>query len=396
MRITDLQSRECFDDILVKTLQNGWSEQYGIEIRVSNVASNDGQLWLMQPLLSACYTPGVKLKPRIFLRETFQFTRVLWRVPAQWLLSIIMTRFLVQRIFSKTAFIVTSVIPNQDELLIYPGNQRILVFDFSRNICRVFLKHGFEPRTMLREISVRGKGNNGPYPRINAWCEAGRWFEEDILDGFALTRCPPWFNRLALVKQAKNVLEEWLQISRQTVRVEERISFLTEAIRKNLALISLKFPEFDCNEIEQWIAVLGNEADRLGEVNIAETHGDFQDGNIFVDRHGKNVLLIDWEHSECRYDIYDYLVYSLKTRAPSGLSNRLINFLNGKDIHTVVAKCSTIIIERRGAIALFLLEDIRWYLAENTTGPFTNLSVGLRTYCSEMRKLGTKLEQLFK
>jgi hypothetical protein len=125
------------------------------------------------------------------------------------------------KLSSRPGFDVSPQIPNADAMVIIPGNQRIRVLDFSTKRCRVFLKEGFDSATMANEIRLRGNGNSGPFPPITSAADNASWFEEALLDAYALPRCPPAIDKSVCEKEALKLLEEWQRDSKRTENAKD-------------------------------------------------------------------------------------------------------------------------------------------------------------------------------
>ena len=378
MRISQLQRREPFEAILKLTLERGWSEQFGSSVRVTT----PGSTWRVQPLLSAYFTAGVNREARNFLRDSFRYSPVGSRMVAQWLLGTVLTSKPGLKLSANSAFDVSPQLPNSEAIVIVPGNQRVRVFDFSQGLCRVFLKQGFSSVSMESEIRIRGGGNRGPFPRITAAGEGGAWFEEALLDAYPLPRCPPGIDRSQCERVAVSLLQAWLNGSKRSVDASIYIANVLAQARHDLADICERFGE-------SW-AGLGSVLDALAELGAARTlelsqsHGDFQAGNIMVGRTDGRVTLIDWEHSAERSHTYDLLVFGLKSRASWGLAGRVKSALRKGVLGLRLDGRS---------MALFLLEDLAWFLHESLSGPFVVPSEGLTEYRRQLEALGD-LEEL--
>lgn len=390
MKILEMQQREPFMDTLLATLASGWSEQHQREIAVLPFASGIGSIWVMNPVLNAFYVPAVSKMARRFLRVNSRYSLVPWQIPAQWAIKTFATSTIGLNFLAKPFFRVSSL-PGQSDLLVVPGNQRVRVFDFAQSTCRVILKWNFSPQTMLTEIRVRATEQDALFPKITEWSETGNWFEEPILDAFALPRCPPWLSWREYEQEAFRLIDEWLAASRVETDVEDRIESLYGSITGSLEKITSRLHFDSDSRMLDWTRRLGSQARSLGKIQLADTHGDFQPGNILVQRHSEKVFITDWEHCSQRFHLYDYLVYELRSRWPDGLSERLGNLLLGKSTTRVRGRFVDDFDWRKAALALFLLEDLNWVLAENTTGPYTQISHGLRTYCQELDNLASTL-----
>ncbi len=394
MRISEMQRREPFEQILSETLTAGWSEQYGRDVRVWSPAAATGEAWLMQPLLSACFRSGLGTKARHFVRDSFRYTPVAWRRPAQWLLGTLLTSSLILPRISQPAFRVSGL-PQRSELLVLPGNQRVRVFDFERGVCRVMAKHGFERRLMQREIELRGRKTPGLFPEIIDWAEDGRWFEEPILDGYALPRLPRGYERVALEATAFEQLNRWQAQSAHSMPSEAYLADLRDRLQGLLAQMTERYAFETAPQMQRWIDILCRQCRSLTGVDVAETHGDFQPGNILIGRRDRRVWLIDWEHSRRRWRYYDQMVYALRTRSLPGVAARLARFADGEFDLPQLQPIWSDGISRRAVVALLILEDTAWYAAESVSGPYRGLPDSWMQWCQALASFGNELETLF-
>jgi len=237
------------------------------------------------------------------------------------------------------------------------------------------LKAGFEPAPVLKEVGVRGKGD-GPFPRITSWDPAGTWFEEPIIEGFALPRCPPWKDRSAFEQKALRLLASHLKAK---VRPRAAVAYamaLSESVQAQALRMDARVAGDLARRLGPVLPVLASEAGLLAEVPLSETHGDFQPGNVLVENGTERVLLTDWEHAEERYAKYDFLVWGLRSRFAAGLSARLQAFLSRGALGPAAAYLPEIenAAWRRRALALFLLEELSWILRDGLSGPRAALS----------------------
>ena len=368
-----MQRREPFEALLIQTLERGWSEQFGMTVRVT--APGDG--WRVQPLISAFFTAQVNGEARRYMRDSFRYTPIQSRAAAQWVLGTALASKIGLKLSSRPGFDVSPQIPNADAMVIIPGNQRIRVLDFSTKRCRVFLKEGFDSATMANEIRLRGSGDSGPFPPITSAADNASWFEEALLDAYALPRCPPGIDKGLCEKEALNLLEEWQRDSRRSADAKDYSTQLLAKAQQDLAMVCDRFGNHweALKSLLDTLAKLGSH----GTVELSQSHGDFQAGNIMVNRKDADVTLIDWEHSAERTHLYDRMVNGLKSRASKGLAERVKNALQ-RDLPGVRVNGQT--------MALFLLEDLAWFLRESLTGPFAMVSEGLVQYRREVESLG--------
>src|SRR5690554_6299397 len=231
MRISQMKQREDFDEILVETLSRGWSEQFGHPVELSlkkPTATRDAQNWRLQPLLSMYCALSPTRKARHFLRDSFRFSPFFWRILPQWFLGTAATTSLGLYVGGQQGFWVTPQVENAESMVLLPGNQRIRVFDFSRGRVRTFLKVGFENGTMQTEIGMRAQ--DGPFTPILEFDADFTWFEEPILAGYDLTRCPPWFPKKRLIRKAFSALDNWAAKSSEVFIASDYLKLLSDRI----------------------------------------------------------------------------------------------------------------------------------------------------------------------
>ncbi len=370
MRIREMHEREAFGDILAATLQTGWSAQLHREVHVG-LGAGQGQTWLVQPTLGAFVTLNATRAVRRFVADSFRFTPKRLRLPAQFMLGTALASRGGLRIFARPGFHVDPPIPEAEHLAVVPGNARVRVFDFARGRVRVLLKAGFSAESQRREIAARADGDS-LYPPIIAHAPDATWFEEPLIEGYALPRLPPWRSRRRAEARAFALLATYLARSEEETSAGQHAQALAAALTDQCAVLRTTLA-WRSPTLDQGIAALVRAASELPRLNTAVGHGDFQPGNILVDRDGQ-VLIIDWEHSHRRMLDYDRLVYALATRSGAGLTGRLLAFLRGGGGRTLSSLARE---ARRPLLAMFALEDLLWFASESVAGPFRAPSRGL-------------------
>lgn len=383
MRTQFLRAREPFDNILRNTLQRGWSTQLQSKVEVSSSPRPGAQTWFHQPLLSGYFSASPSPHVLHFMAESLRRTPRLHRKIPQWLMATTLATPIALQAFKKPEFCVTPALPHANDLLVVPGNQRIRIFDFKRRCCRVLLKEGFDNRTLLTEIRVR-RNQVGPFPPVLD-TDQTTWFEEPILNGFALPRAPLLFDRAVAMRKAFSYLDQWASPTLHVASTSNYLDALLELSRARLDLVRERFSEVHAqlNPLDVWLERLAERASDYPYVDLCDTHGDFQPGNVMWDRDAKDIVIIDWEHARTRSRLYDRLVCELESRFLSGLSIRLAKRLGRSRALSP-------------NLALFLLEDLEWYISESTTGPFTQPSAGLMLFIDELTQHGPTLDpQIF-
>ena len=133
---------------------------------------------------------------------------------------------------------------------------------------------------------------------------------------------------------------------------------------------------------------------------LATTHGDFQDANILLpnDEVDVAVYLIDWEYSAQRCIWYDSLMYSLKSRFTSGLSERVLEWIaNDAAQQDTLDWCCSSLVEKWDArliIACFLIEDLIVRIGDTTIPGLKVPQSGFLTFVEEVGMLEKHLTEV--
>lgn len=389
MRVAQMREREDFEAHLLATLARGWSEQYAREIVVSPQSIEGGVSFRTHKILGAFYTRRLGPQGRKFLRDSLRFTPRRRRLLAQWIATDLVGHWIGLRALSDPAFWVSADLPNPEQLLVVAGNQRIRIFDFARMRARVLLKEGFQKETMEREIMLRTSGVQGPFHKIHAFCPQHSFFEEELLQGWDLNRVPPWLNRKKLKKSARKLLLRWLERTRESADRDGYLDDVAARFRKASQEVQGRFgPVFP--QSERWLELLGaRAADLPTSIQLALTHGDFQWGNVFFERKISKICLIDWEHQGKRSFHHDFFTEALGARRGVGMARRISAYLEGKTLGSPIDDIGGT--KRVALLALFLLENLIFFLEESLTGPTLAPSQGLLATIDELAPFGHDL-----
>lgn len=394
METWEIAEQEDLVSVLKKTLSKGWAEQYGQSFDMSAGSIHGrGQQWFLQPTLTTLYTAGVSQAGRRFMVDRFRFTPVTRRAPFQWMFGTALGSRIGLSVRGQALFGVDPPVPGAANLLVVPGSRRVRTFDLARGLSRSLLKEGYPVDAISNEVAVRGGGGTGPFSPLTKVGKDHTWFEEPLLDGFPLPRCPPWWPRRRYESQALDTLDEWMSHDAQRVSARARVDMLMRRIaagREGLLGRFRNIPLPDASFLE----LLAEGAEKLDEVELVRSHGDLQPGNIHVTSRTRSVYLIDWEHTDRRFRGYDFLTYGLQARYPKGLGTRILGFIaeqpTGAAFEHLPQGSQR---ERAGAVALFLLEELERSVTDAAATPYRTIPYGFRLVCWELSAIHPELRK---
>ncbi len=210
-----------------------------------------------------------------------------------------------------------------NNLLIYPCNKKIRIFDFGRNIVYTVLKQGFPDNYLQREIEFRQRKANDFIPGI---IEADNGFySEQIIKGRPLAR----INDGNFVENKKNEAYKLilsLTPKVETVNAKEYLKLLAAECEERL---QAKHLTIECKQVQAVFDLLINETP-AEEIPIVLSHGDFQSGNIWIDDTNDQLVIIDWETVKKRSPFYDLTALFLDMRKDKNFQSLYDSILSGK------------------------------------------------------------------
>lgn len=349
-----------------------WRDQLGWQGRLRPVDGSgaepapreSAQIWLEHPVLGVLITLDAAREVRRFLADFFRWTRVAWRVMPQWILGTTMTNRLALSVAGRRAFVADPPVPGGTRRLVIPRARRVRIFDFAAERVRCVALPGAPDHGGLpAELAVR-EGASGPFPPILARGEAGDWYEEPLIRGYTLARTPPWLRASRRELEALQALERWSANGREERRAEDYARSLSVGVDPRVA--------------RRLVAA----AQTLGVVSLVPSHGDCQPGNAMLDTRTGRVLWIDWECSAVRSEHYDRLTLGLRARSPAGLQRRVARVLRGETDHAALSALPPGDVIRRGVVAVWLLEELRWRL-ERSVGDAPEPAIEILARASE-------------
>lgn len=316
---------------------------------------------------------------RRMLQTLYVFLAV--RAPFEWFLSPEKIQVLVpKKVYGNWIFI--------------PGNHSIRIIDIGTNSSRVFLKSGFNPEFIHSDAKTRISYPWLPCPEV---IEIGNgWFHEKKIVGLPLDRLD---NKRIAKKFFLDATQQLSKLYSDSSKRLPAIDYVNQLCGEIFSLLELDVSSIAKQKkdfINSFVInlkeiILENFSSRF--VLIARTHGDFQPGNILCSE--EKIWLIDWEYSCSRSIFYDALVFDLKCRAPSNLSERLDAIFESLNIKKDYLSWTGEILDTKNCyyFLIFFIEDMLLKLKEVAANPIYDKEKVLETYLNEVFKINTVIER---
>lgn len=244
-----------------------------------------------------------------------------------------------------------------DEILIYPCNKKIRLFDFGKGVVYTMLKKGFPSLYIDRETAFRLKHKEPFIPQIEQ-SEQG-FYSEKIINGKPLAR----INDTGLVEKYK---KEAFELLISLTKTDEKIDATEYILRlKDECLQQLRQkPVFNDTEsiAELFDSFLPSEKGEI--VYLVVSHGDFQPGNIWLDNDKNKIVIIDWETVKKRTRFYDHsaLYYNLRRE---GTKQQVVDsIMNSSHI-----KCFSPLCSSRTVAKVVMAEELAYQVEELISFP---------------------------
>lgn len=206
-------------------------------------------------------------------------------------------------------------------LMIFPCNKKIRVFNFLSKTVDVLLKDNFPRSAMINEIKARNAHNS---VHIKPILEYGdKWYREEIINGVPLARITNPEKYHCFKKKAFDALVSIRKNHSLKKNVQLYINDLFQSIGK-LMQITLIGKQMIIQRIYMIISILKNELSEFdSEITMNLSHGDFHHGNIWIENETSKIILIDWEAYDQRSEWYDLFVLYGGLRETEGLKRFL-------------------------------------------------------------------------
>lgn len=371
MKIDDMVKQEDFFVILQATLNEHFRD-CGINIEIAKTKKKDRDVIYIYEKLNAIVAKNPSKEVKEFLKTEYAIKGSFLR---KFMVKVYLQLSLHSRgLLSNQAKVYIAGINEVDftNVLIYPCNKKIRVFNFNRQTVDVIVKEGFPSTSIKKEIEFRVKHMSSHIePLINF---GENWYRERIIDGKPLARIQD-------SEKYNNIKRKSLEALRSIADPYKRITNGREYKYKVIQEIKRISDELLVenssikNTLEEILKVFDEKLSGFNQaINLTLSHGDFHHGNIWVENSSNKIIIIDWETSAIRTEWYD--VFTLF----GGL--REINGIKG--ILSRMSKNSCIDFEDfvgfenfKIKVLIVLLEDVLFRLVDLECTP---IEIGIRDF----------------
>lgn len=366
----DFMEREDVYQIISSTLEKYFDANVSV---YEQFPSCLGQIFYCYPRLNAIVPKNYNSKIIDFIKRDNRITNSIVR---KIIMSIyIYLAFKFPRIFSNKYIVINNSNISLKDILIYPGNKKVKVIDFYDNTIDNILKTGFDNTWFNKELEIREIPKwrfISPLKRIDS-----KSYREKFLIGYPFTRI-----RNKNKPKFLNEINENIEEMQQEGRICEICSYSVELNNKFQTKINnIKDKLKDCEylNLNKFFNNISNSLlNCFNEIKLAFSHGDLQEGNIFIEDKILKLWILDWETAEERSTYYDKLIFYYNLRNSSKLIDNLKNIYKEKGSRLNLNYGKSL----KEIIKLFILEDIIWQIDETKILPDGVLSNGLVFYIS--------------
>ena len=359
MKISQMTQREEFYKILVKTMNSFFPNS---EFRqVENKSGN----YHVYENLNAIMPRNSAVEAVNFIKDEFTYPS---GIKNKLSYAYIDMKFSFPHLFSDKSYIWEEPEFSNNSTIIFPSNRKLRIMDFSRNTAFVCMKDGFPGYMISKEIEFRTKHTDNFILPIEKYGD--RYYIENILQGKSLARIKSREKKKLLIDKALQTMGQFASDTIEEVNLKQYSKKLVETIDNKLKNNN------QYNNIKKLAQYLSSAVSNGSKDLLSFTHGDFQEGNIWINE-SDNIIIIDWETYSKRLAVYDKFVLFSGIRNCPNYINALTNL---RKLDYNIARKETDI---NDLLRIFVLEDIKWMLEERESLPPEYESISLRNFNKE-------------
>lgn len=377
-----LLTREDYYGILKDTLQRYYTQRYGKGVEVGYEPKPGAAELIMNPRLGMIFKPYPPRLPRKYLYRSYNIRGNVVKNIAAKAFVFLSTHSRSLFTMSRKLYVYPADMVKRDTMICYL-NRSIRIFDFEEGKTVSIQKESFTSKFFQNQLQFR-KGHNYDYiPPITAYGE--NWFEENILKGKSLARET---DKDKFTAGEHHALSSILELAKETCELSDSKAYISEIMKScKQYLTNAKDTKgiSTINETTKYLEILSTVLVQAPEkLPLAESHGDLQAGNIWLD--GEKAWVIDWETHAKRSIWFDVTTLVFGTRYYGGI-RMLTSKLKEDGLKETMLHGQQCDWNARLMVALFLLEDLLFYLEDMMELPGQGGKDSFDIYMNELSEI---------
>ncbi len=311
MNTQTMLARENFMDVLLGTIKKYYRQVHGTEVELSLKKQKGFRpLYLYyKPLFVSGFPVGKGAKEYLYSEYNIRGNILKYLIGKLGVFAITNSFGIgaAKRIY------ISAVGEINTDLYISPCNRTVRFFDFEADTVDCILKVGYKPLFLNNQLDFRMNCRYDFVPKVLRRGED--WYTEEVMHGHALARVRDMQVHAESLRVVDSYIRQLAEDTREDMPGQAYIASLKQQV---LSLCAQLLGQGD-EQYEEVVRCLDGMQLRLGDLEMAVptciSHGDLQEGNIWVSRDGR-VLIYDWETCGRRSVWYDpvTLYYSLHNR----------------------------------------------------------------------------------
>jgi thiamine kinase-like enzyme len=386
MSIHNLKKREDFNTIAIKTLKEYlrlvYKEDFKIKFDANrNTKDIKNRYYIFSRINAIVQTPFSPKIKKFIIKENSNSSNILKRIVGYLYLRVLTK---LGGLLSDSSLTITPQIPGNNEILIYPGNKKFKIINFTDGYIDNIVKKSFPNEWFMKEIMFRKESR---YDFVLPIIENNsNFYREEYVKGSSLPRVKK--DKLNIYKTVNMYLDDMQNSDLKEIDTKNFLSNTVSTITDSTQILSSKkISKETIQGLMKFTKQLCKIIDTCN-VNIFESfsHGDLQPGNVIVRDSDKKVFIIDWETWGIRSIWYDRMMLNYNLRNIYKLSENLMFFLktDGKLLGDIFGgNLKSLGFNAKSMAALFLLEDIIWQLEETKALPDEIIGINMGYYLKE-------------
>lgn len=351
--------REDYYSILRKTIHQYYSDRYGRDVYVGYDYREGSREFIMNPKLGMIYVVHPNKKIRDYIYKSYNIRNNIFKNIAAKIFVFISTHTNGMFTLPRKLYVSPGDIVDENIVFSYL-NRSIRIFNFKNDTTVSIQKNSFTLKYFDNQLAFRLKYR---YDFIPSILDSGeRWFEECILDGRSLARETNLFFYEQGLNKALMQMRKIQEATLQTVDGHRYVVTLISSIQELLNQAHIKKEILTYDASNQYLETLNSLLKLEGkDIPVAESHGDLQAGNIWLDR--DTTWIIDWETHAIRSVWFDAATIYFGTRYYGGIKKMVENHQTFESRTLLLGdfKCE---LSMKAMTIIFLLEDLLFNLED--------------------------------